>query len=78
MYSISIYVLLNFAANSSGERQSKAFERSVNKIPNSKPWSKLCLHFSSSFNKLCCALKPLLNPHCCLESIPSKYADSYL
>ena len=38
----------NFATNNSCERLSKACERSVNKTPNIKLWSKHCFHFSIS------------------------------
>ena len=42
-------------------------------------FNKVALQFfSNNFNKLCCALKLFLIPHCCLESIPSRYDDTCL
>ena len=60
---ISTPYTVSFATKSYGETQSKAFERSVSNAPNTRPWSRDCLHFINNLIKQCCALKRFLNPH---------------
>ena len=42
---------ISFTTNSSCERQSKAFERSVSNTPKTRSWSRDCLHFSNKLIK---------------------------
>ena len=55
------------------QRQSKAFERSVNIAPYAPPLSRDFLHFSIITRRQCCALKPFRNSHWEFESMFSKY-----
>ena len=75
---ISALYVINFAINSSCERQLKAFKRSFSNASETKPWSRHCLHFSNKLIKQCWALKPFLNPHWYFGSILSKNTESWL
>ena len=50
------------------DKQSHAFERSVSSTPNAFPLSVDDFHFSNIANRQFCALKPLRNLHCYLDS----------
>ena len=60
---ISTPYATSFAANSSYERQSKTFERSITNTQKARSWSRDYLHFSNKLIKQCCTLKPSLKPH---------------
>lgn len=50
---ISTPYATSFAANSSYERQSKTFERSITNIQKARSWSRDYLHFSNKLIKQC-------------------------
>ena len=50
------------------DKQSNAFERSVNSTLNAFPLSTDDFHFSDIANRQFCALKPLRNSHWCFDS----------
>ena len=50
---ISTPYAISFSTNSSCERLSKAFERSVSNALKTRPWSRDCLSFSNKLIKQC-------------------------
>ena len=62
----------NLANIRSCSKQSKAFDRSVNKAPETPLLSNVCFHFSSIRIRHRCELKCFLNPHWYFDKMLSR------